>query len=298
MTLGSVSTADFTSRTQASPIALVDGGGGSTRQSAGRRLSGMFSTSAASNWRRKATYLKGTGGFRCTRDAILDRPLEARSARQLFPIGAVTESHSASQDEQVSQEPLPRDNRATGNEEFNTAGFNELSFDATLVKEAFARVETHASQALEYFYAHLFVQHPELRAMFPLTMSEHRQRVFAALARLVWSVDSPAALNAYAGQLGRDHRKFGVKERHYSAFFDALLTTVQYFSGTAWTAQTQAAFSAALDYTAAVMLRAAALDAEREPPWWVGEGVRHQLRGPSLAVLTIQIGRASWRGRV
>jgi NAD(P)H-flavin reductase/hemoglobin-like flavoprotein len=222
------------------------------------------------------------------RHAILDRPLEARSARQLFPIGAVTESHSASQDEQVSQEPLPRDNRATGNEEFNTAGFNELSFDATLVKEAFARVETHASQALEYFYAHLFVQHPELRAMFPLTMSEHRQRVFAALARLVWSVDSPAALNAYAGQLGRDHRKFGVKERHYSAFFDALLTTVQYFSGTAWTAQTQAAFSAALDYTAAVMLRAAALDAEREPPWWVGEVVRHQLRGPSLAVLTIR----------
>jgi NAD(P)H-flavin reductase/hemoglobin-like flavoprotein len=217
-----------------------------------------------------------------------DRLLDARAARSLSPVGAVTESHSVDQDEQASQEPLQPDNLATRNEELQTAAFNELPFDALLVKEAFARVELHAAQAMEYFYAHLFVQHPELRAMFPLTMSEHRERVFGALARLVWSMDTPAALSAYAGQLGRDHRKFGVKETHYSAFFNALLLTVQHFSGAAWTAQTQAAFGAAFDHMAAVMLRAAALDAEREPPWWVGEVARHELRGPSLAVLTIQ----------
>src|ERR1035437_6641460 len=67
MTLGSASTADLLSRTQSSPTALVDGGGGSTRQSAVRRFSGTFSISASSNWRRKTTYLKGTSGFRCTR---------------------------------------------------------------------------------------------------------------------------------------------------------------------------------------------------------------------------------------
>lgn len=141
---------------------------------------------------------------------------------------------------------------------------------------------------MEYFYAHLFIRHPEIRGMFPLTMSEHRERVFSALAQLVWSMDSPAALSAYLEQLGREHRKFGVREKHYAAFFDALLATVEHFNGASWTARTQAAFSAALGYTAAEMLRAAALDAQCQPPWWVGEVIGHELRSPSLAVLRIQ----------
>ena len=163
-----------------------------------------------------------------------------------------------------------------------------LDFDTALVKEAFGHVAARAPQAMEYFYAHLFRQNPEIRGMFPLTMSEHREHVFGALAQLVWSLDSPAALSAYLEDLGRQHRKFGVKEKHYAAFFAALLATIEHFNGPSWTAQVQAACTAALDHAAAVMLRAAALDAQRQPPWWVGEVVRHELRSPNLAVLRIQ----------
>ena len=173
-------------------------------------------------------------------------------------------------------------------EDINGGRADGLDFDAALVKEAFAHVAAHAPHAMEYFYAHLFIQYPEIRGMFPLTMSEHRERVFSALAQLVWSMDSPATLSAYLEQLGRAHRKFGVREKHYAAFFDALLATVEHFNGPAWTARKQAAFSAALSYTAAEMLRAAALDAQRQPPWWVGEVIGHELRSPSLAVLRIQ----------
>jgi hypothetical protein len=60
-----------------------------------------------------------------------------------------------------------------------------LDFDTTLVKEAFAHVAARPPQAMEYFYAHLFSQNPEIRGMFPLTMSEHREHVFGALAQLV-----------------------------------------------------------------------------------------------------------------
>jgi NAD(P)H-flavin reductase len=59
-------------------------------------------------------------------------------------------------------------------------------------------------------------------------------------------------------------------------------------NGSSWTVQAQAACTAAFDHTAAVMLRAAELDAQREPPWWVGEVVRHELRSASLAVLRIR----------
>jgi ferredoxin-NADP reductase len=32
----------------------------------------------------------------------------------------------------------------------------------------------------------------------------------------------------------------------------------------------------------------AAADEDQQPPWWIGEVVRHDLRGPNLAVLTIR----------
>jgi NAD(P)H-flavin reductase/hemoglobin-like flavoprotein len=182
-------------------------------------------------------------------------------------------------------------NSAAAREDGLAARAERPDFDTALVKEAFAHVAAHAPYAMEYFYAHLFIQHPELRGMFPLTMSEHRAHVFDALAQLVWSMDSPAALSAYLEQLGREHRKFGVKQKHYAPFFDALLATVAHVNGSSWTAPAQAACTAAFDLTAAVMLRAAELDAQREPPWWVGEVVRHELRSASLAVLRIRPGQ-------
>jgi NAD(P)H-flavin reductase/hemoglobin-like flavoprotein len=160
--------------------------------------------------------------------------------------------------------------------------------DARLVKESFAVIEGRAPEAMEHFYAWLFVRHPEVRAMFPLAMSAHRERVFGALARIVWSMDSPQALAAYVGQLGRDHRKFGVKDKHYEAFFGVLLDTVRHFGAGTWTGDTQAAWEAAVGSIGSIMRAAAAADARQAPPWWIGEILQHDLRGPDLAVLTIR----------
>ncbi len=138
------------------------------------------------------------------------------------------------------------------------------------------------------FYACLFVRHPDVRAMFPLAMSAHRERVFGALARIVWSLDTPEAVAGYAGQLGRDHRKFGVKDKHYQVFFAVLRDTIRHFAADSWSAETEAAWDAALGDIARIMRAAAAEDARRAPPWWIGEIVRHDLRRPDLAVLTIR----------
>lgn len=160
--------------------------------------------------------------------------------------------------------------------------------EARLVKESFAVIEGRAREAMEYFYAWLFVRHPEIRAMFPLAMSAHREQVFSALARIVWSMDSPQALAGYVGQLGRDHRKFGVKDKHYQVFFGVLGATIRHFGGGCWNAETEAAWDAALSAVTRIMQAAAAADARRAPPWWIGEIVQHDLRGPDLAVLTIR----------
>ena len=141
---------------------------------------------------------------------------------------------------------------------------------------------------MEHFYARLFVRYPEIRSMFPHAMHDHMERVFASLARIVWSIDDPDSLGDYLGQLGRAHRKFGVKDKHYEPFLGVLVDTVRHFNGHYWTAETQAAWQAALHRVSSIMLAAADADAARQPPWWIGEVVRHDLRCPDLAVLTIR----------
>ena len=161
-------------------------------------------------------------------------------------------------------------------------------FDARLVKESFSRLTENPDLAMEHFYARLFVCHPEIRSMFPHAMHDHMERVFDALARIVWRIDNPDSLIDYLSRLGRGHRKFGVKERHYEPFLTVLAETVRYFNGHSWTAKTQAAWDAALARVSSAMLAAAERDAALQPPWWVGEVVQHDQRRPDLAVLTIK----------
>jgi hemoglobin-like flavoprotein len=161
-------------------------------------------------------------------------------------------------------------------------------FDAGLIRDSFAHVAASSGPAMEYFHSRLFVSHPEMRSMFPHSMQEHMGRIFTALEQIVWNIDRPGPLTAFLGLLGRDHRKFGVRERHYEPFMSVLVDTVRHFCGHYWTEATQAAWEAALGHVTAVMTAAARRDAVKQPAWWVGEIVQHDLRAPGLAVLTIK----------
>jgi NAD(P)H-flavin reductase/hemoglobin-like flavoprotein len=161
-------------------------------------------------------------------------------------------------------------------------------FDARVVKETFACLAANAPLAMEHFYSHLFISSPETRAMFPMEMGQMRERLFAALSRLVHILDRPAESAAYLAQLGRDHRKYGVKDKHFEAFFAALLETTALFAGADWSPETETAWRGALEYAARTMRSAAAADARDHPAWWVGEIVDHDRRTESVAVLTIR----------
>jgi NAD(P)H-flavin reductase/hemoglobin-like flavoprotein len=177
--------------------------------------------------------------------------------------------------------PVSADTQATGPPDIK-------SFDARLIKGSFVHVAAHAGAAMEYFYSRLFVRYPEIRSMFPHAMREHMDRVFASLTRIVWSIDSPDSLASYLGELGRGHRKFGVKDRHYEPFLAVLLETVRHFNGHYWTDETQTAWEAALGHVSSAMRAAAKRDAEQQPPWWLGEVVQHDRRSRDLAILTIR----------
>jgi NAD(P)H-flavin reductase/hemoglobin-like flavoprotein len=140
---------------------------------------------------------------------------------------------------------------------------------------------------MEYFYARLFARNPDVRALFPTSMMAQRERMFAALRRLIWSLDSETECAELLDRLGRDHRRFGVLDKHYEAFFCGLRDTVEQYLGSEWTPEASDAWQGALDYFAAGM-RAGAAAAQGSPPWWIAEIVSHEQRSPGVAVLRLR----------
>ncbi|GAA2595315.1 globin domain-containing protein [Actinomadura fulvescens] len=165
-----------------------------------------------------------------------------------------------------------------------------MSLEPRVVKENFTQLGTSGDKAAAYFYGRLFAENPRLRALFPPAMDVQRDRLFHALTKIVWSLDSPGALAAYLSQLGRDHRKFGVLREHYPAVGAALIATLRRFSDD-WTPEIEAAWIAAYREASTLMLAAADEDAAQAPPWWVAEVHDHDRRSHDLAVLTLRPGQ-------
>ncbi|MEV6982091.1 globin domain-containing protein [Sphaerisporangium sp. NPDC051017] len=162
-----------------------------------------------------------------------------------------------------------------------------MSLNPRLVKESFSDLQPVMGKAVAYFYGRLFAESPQLRGLFPPAMDVQRDRLFGALTRVVWSLDSPDSLRNYLGQLGRDHRKYGVLPEHYTAVGNALLATIKRFVGDGWTPEVEAAWAAAYTAAANMMIEAAEADAGVSPAWWTAEVVDHETRAPGLAVITL-----------
>ncbi|MEV7802865.1 globin domain-containing protein [Microbispora sp. NPDC088329] len=161
-----------------------------------------------------------------------------------------------------------------------------MSLNPRLVKESFSAVEPVAGKAAAYFYGRLFTQCPHMRGMFPPGMSVQRDRLFDALTRVVWMLDSPEGLASYLAQLGRDHRKYGVSPEHYTAVGSALLATMRHFAAEIWTGEIETAWTEAYAMATKIMIEAAA--SESTPPWWLAEVIDHETRTRDIAVLTLR----------
>ena len=61
--------------------------------------------------------------------------------------------------------------------------------DAVTLQNSWDRVTKHGHAVPLYFYSHIFVSHPEVRSMFPLSMSGQRDKFVSALGRIVSHVD-------------------------------------------------------------------------------------------------------------
>ena len=159
--------------------------------------------------------------------------------------------------------------------------------DVQRMRKSFDKVGSFGDEVPLFFYSHLFLSHPETRAMFPVSMMQQRDRLFRALGHIVAKVDDLDVLVPFLQQLGRDHRKFGTLSAHYPAVGASLLATLEHYAGDDWTPELAADWAAAYGVVAEVMA-AAADGASQSPAYWDAEVVSHERRGSDLAVLRVR----------
>ncbi|WP_406288157.1 globin domain-containing protein [Embleya sp. NBC_00896] len=159
---------------------------------------------------------------------------------------------------------------------------------ADLLRDSLTAVAGAANDLVSHFYALLFLQRPDLRALFPPAMDLQRDRLLTALLRLGTGSDEPHELRRFLRQLGRDHRKYGVLDDHYPAVGTALIGALARYLGPRWTAELQAAWVEVYTWASDVMIEAAADDAEEAPPWWDAVITGHERRAQNIAVLTVE----------
>ncbi|WP_373300491.1 globin domain-containing protein [Streptomyces chromofuscus] len=164
----------------------------------------------------------------------------------------------------------------------------DASPDAVLIRRTMATVAPVADKVTSYFYALLFVHHPELRPLFPAAMDAQRDRLLKALLTAAEHIDNTGVLVPYLQNLGRGHRKYGTEPAHYPAVGECLIGSLSRYAESVWSDETEAAWVRAYTTISQVMIDAAAADELRAPAWWHAEVVAHDLRTPDVAVVTVR----------
>jgi NAD(P)H-flavin reductase len=159
--------------------------------------------------------------------------------------------------------------------------------DERRLKESFARAAAYGDQVALFFYSHLFLSHPETRAMFPVSMASQRDKLLNALGRIIADVSNHDDLVPFLQGLGRDHRKFGTLPAHYPAVGASLLATLAHFNGAEWNDDLARDWTEAYTVIAQVMSEAAAADEAANPASWQATVVGHERRTVDIAVLRV-----------
>jgi NAD(P)H-flavin reductase/hemoglobin-like flavoprotein len=153
-----------------------------------------------------------------------------------------------------------------------------------LLKESWTLVEEHQDRVAGYFYARIFLSHPQLRDLFPVHMDVQRARLLGAIVTAVQTLEDPERFEEYLRSLGRDHRKFHVHPEHYDVVGGALIEALRAFAGEHWSVEYDQAWRDAYQVIARKMQAGA--EADTNPPYWHAEVLTHERRGSDVAVFT------------
>jgi len=126
-----------------------------------------------------------------------------------------------------------------------------------IVKLSFAKIMPFKDQAAELFYCRLFELDPSLRLMFRSDLTEQKQKLMVAIAMVVTNLEKMDSLLPTVRELGRRHKTYGVRNRHYDVVGAALLWTLEIGMGSGWTNELAEAWKDAYGRVAKAMIEGA-----------------------------------------
>lgn len=124
-----------------------------------------------------------------------------------------------------------------------------------LVQDSFKAVLPIKAQAASLFYGRLFAIDPTTQPLFAKTeMTAQGGKLMAAIAMVVNNLANPAAILPVAKEMAQRHLSYGVTRAQYDSVGAALLWALGQGLGSAFTPQVEAAWGAAYQLLAGVMV--------------------------------------------
>jgi len=125
------------------------------------------------------------------------------------------------------------------------------SDQVTALKKSFEQIETVGQEAGHYFYNSLFEKNPAFKAMFTSDMDLQVEKFLSTLKLMVYSFESSkngdyhlsADLKLPLRNLGKKHEELGVNSEMYKPVVEALLGSLEKFSGSAFTPELRKAWT-------------------------------------------------------
>ncbi|GAB17220.1 putative oxidoreductase, partial [Gordonia effusa NBRC 100432] len=122
------------------------------------------------------------------------------------------------------------------------------------------RIADDPATFTRHFFARLFAIRPDLRELYPASMTHQRASFHKMINHILAVVPQPAGhadLIEVLGQLGRDHRKFDVLPEYYPLAAKVVVDEFAEILGEAWTPDTAASITEAVNLATGVMRGAA-----------------------------------------
>nr|WP_221220097.1 FAD-binding oxidoreductase [Mycolicibacterium sp. BK634] len=151
--------------------------------------------------------------------------------------------------------------------------------------------EADSEELLRRIYTRWFALDSEVRDLFPPELAPQRSAFGQAMHWVFGEFVAQRAQEpvAFLAQLGRDHRKYGVTERHYDTMRQAWYSTMRSHLIDSWTGAVDDAAVQAINLITGIM--AGAADAEDGPAWWDGTVLEHHRVSRDIAVVRLHLDR-------
>jgi nitric oxide dioxygenase len=126
-----------------------------------------------------------------------------------------------------------------------------------LVQNSFKKVAPIADQAAAVFYKRLFELDPDLKALFKGDMVEQGKKLMQMISVAVNGLTRLDEIVPAVQQLGKRHVGYGVTQAHYQTVGSALIWTLEWGLGSAFTPRVKDAWVAAYTLLSDAMIEAA-----------------------------------------